>query len=159
MWTDENKNAKGHDLYPETVDALQNLLANVNGEWVVEVTVASETAETFYLMASNQERDWDDVDWEEGVSVMCVIRYGDAGAEKETAYEMMVTFQTDDGEDHEKELELIATMLYAWVEEKSFPNARMAVNVQELLRIDDVQEYLADSNFPAYIRSRTYRSQ
>lgn len=159
MWTDKNKNAKGHDLYPETVDALQNALVNLNGEWVIEVTIASEHAETFYLMAANQEKDWDDVDWKDGVSVMCVIRYGDVGAEKEDAYEMMVTFQTDEGENHKKELEIIVAMLYAWVEEKSFPNARMAVNVQDLLKVDDVQDYLAESNFPAYIRSRTYQLQ
>lgn len=159
MWTDKNKNAKGHDLYPETVDALQNMLVNLNGEWVVEVTIASETAEAFYLMAANQEKDWDDVDWGEGVSVMCVIRYSGEEEEREAAYEMTVTFQTDEGEDHEKELEIIAAMLYTWVEEKSFPNARMAVNVQDLLKVDDVQDYLKESNFPAYIRSRTYRLQ
>lgn len=157
MWRDRDKNARGHASYPETVDAIENLLANLNGGWVVEATIASgNTNEIFYLMAADKEVDWDDVDWEEGISVMCVMRYGDEGAEKETAYEVMATFQTDDGEDHQKELEIITAMLRAWVEEEAFPNARMAVNIQDLLKVKCLQGYLAESNYPAYIKSRTY---
>ena len=35
----------------------------------------------------------------------------------------------DGREDYQKELEIITAMLRAWVEEKAFLNARMAVNI------------------------------
>ncbi len=96
MWKDEKKNAKGHSLYPETIDAIENLLANLHGDWVAEIAVASGgTNEIFYLMAADREVNWDDVDWGEGISVICVMRYGSEGDEKESAYEMMATFQMD----------------------------------------------------------------
>lgn len=158
MWKDEKKNAKGHSLYPETIDAIENLLANLHGDWVAEIAVASGgTNEIFYLMAADREVNWDDVDWGEGISVICVMRYGSEGDEKESAYEMMATFQMDGREDYQKELEIITAMLRAWVEEKAFLNARMAVNIQDLLRIKGLHDYLVDSNYPAYICSRQYR--
>lgn len=156
MWIDQEENTRGHDLYPETVDAIENLLANLNGSWAVEVTVASDgTNEVFYFMAADHKVDWDEVDWGKGISVMCAMLYGDEGAEKEATFEVMATFQTDASEDYQKELEIITAMLHAWVEEKVFPNARMAVNIQDLLKVRELHDHLV--NYPAYVWAREYR--
>lgn len=48
MWKDEKKNAKGHSLYPETIDAIENLLANLHGDWVAEIAVASGGTTRFF---------------------------------------------------------------------------------------------------------------
>lgn len=157
MWTDE-KIATNNDIYVETVSALNNVLANVTGDWVADVTVMADDNQTFYLLAASRCVAPDQIDWKNGLDVMCVMRYDGEDGEKEDAYNVMATFQTAEGEDHVKEMEMIRAILYAWVEEKAFPNARMAVNVQSLLKVKDIQDYLKKTNFPGYIRSSNYRS-
>lgn len=158
MWFDKRDNAKGHENYPGVLEALQDALAQLNGAWVMEATIARNSGtQTFYMLAADREVSWEEIELEDGLSVICAMRYGEEGAEDEDECDVAVVFQNDEGENHEKELELITTMLYALVEEKAFPNARMALYVRDLLRVDDVQKYLADSNYPAYIRSRAYQ--
>jgi len=156
MWMDKANYERGHEIYHETMNALCNALANINGKWVLEAAVTVEDSDMFYLMAADHAMDWYEVEWQGGLSVTCAVRYGSGSEEKEIVCEMMATFQTDEGEDHKKELELLIAMLKAWVEEKVFPNARMAVNVRELLGVEDIQDILAELNFPAYVRSSSY---
>lgn len=156
MWIDEKDSTRGHDLYPETMDAIKNALANLSGDWTADITIATDGTGTFELMAADHEKDREDIVWENGLAVVCVMRYGRAKAEKEMICEVMVTFQTDEGEDHKKELELIVAILYAWVEEEAFANARMAVNVESLLGTEDIHDELKEVR--AFIRSSNYRA-
>lgn len=158
LWTDA-KVAENHEKYPITVEAIENTLANENRDFTANVTIATEAGKEFCLLSSNREKESDEIKWKGGLDVICVIRYGESGHEQEEVYDVEATFWTPDGEDHEKELEMIVATLYAWVEEKVFPNARMAVNVRNLLRVKDVQGYLEETNFPAYIRSRDFMIQ
>ncbi len=155
MWINR-ETAKGHEVYLGTIEGANNILANLTGEWTLEVAVVMDDTETLYMMASNREKEWDEVKWEKGLSVMCVMRYNEEKVEKEVTLEMMVTLQTDEGENFEKEMEILVAMLRAWVEEKVFPNARMAVNARELLGIKEIQKSLVEINLPAFIWSKGY---
>lgn len=156
MWTNE-RIATNHETYVETAEALENVLANASGNWVADLTVATDDGEEFYLMASDRSKRSESVDWKEGLSVIFVMRYDGEDGEKEEVYEMSATFQTAEGEDHVKEMEMIRAALNAWVEEKVFPNARMAINVRNLLGVEDVQDYLESTYFPGYIRAHDYQ--
>lgn len=153
MYVDK-ANSRGAKVYPETTRTVDNALMGVVGDWEAEVIVATDRDEVFYARMADSQKDLSRVNWKDGLKVVCAMRHGEGKKEREVIYEVMATFQTSEGEDHVRELDLIFAVLYAWVQEKAFPNARMAVNVQELLRVNDIHDYLEEINFPAFVKQR-----
>lgn len=152
VWMDKT-NADVHNEFPRAARAVNDTLIGIAGDWEADVVIATDDDELFYARAASCQKDLDKVKWSDGLKVICVMRYGKGKTEKEVVFEVMATFQTPQGEDHERELELIVAVLRAWVEEKAFPYARMAISVRDLLEVSDVHDYLEKMNFPAFIRS------
>ncbi len=147
-------NSRGAKKYPATARTVENALIGIVGEWEAEVMVATDKDEAFYTRMSDSQKDLSKVSWKDGLKVVCAMLYGDGKKEREVIYEVMVTFQTPEGEDHVREVDLILAVLRAWVREEAFPNARMAVNVQRLLPVSDIHGYLEKINFPAFIKNQ-----
>lgn len=157
MYIDVNTmNSGGDRKYSKTARAVSDTLIGIVGDWEAEVVIATEEDEAFYMRMSNYQKDLNQVKWKDGLKVVYVMRYGDGKKEREIIYEVMATFQVSEEEDHVRELDLILAVLRAWVQEKAFPNARMAINVRGLLGVNDIHDYLEEIHFPAFIRDPSH---